>query len=206
MMITTEQINKDWGEDGWLVRIYFEDKCATSIEEIDEDGTKQIRDHAYISPLELALWFANNWWRLCLEPKLDEEIIQNNNDIGLDWALSHEMNSIGGGWIWPNIRFFNNGESISVVMKESSQDHTHIKYINDFETTVDIATFENAVSGFIESVIAAKNCDNEDDPEFEVLEELWDIVQTERKSPELYEERKKEAVAGFDPEEMPEEV
>ncbi len=149
----------------------------------------------YLSAYHLAEWLAWNWWRLRWEP-------HKKNSV--DWALSHAMASVGGGYIWPDIRFFSDGRDITLLCDATSERiSTPYRYINGGVGVLSAAEFEGEVDRFIGSVLQRMKVLN---LESSNLHEVWREVLKERSDPVLYEKRKIEALLGEDPGEMDETV
>ncbi|MDR8398671.1 hypothetical protein NE850_20260 [Paraburkholderia sp. USG1] len=192
-------INADWAEletgspeerAGFAaLGIYAYDACLTA----GHDRLLQsIRHSPYLSAYHLAEWLAWNWWRLRWEP----------HKQSLDWELSHAMASIGGGYIWPNIRIVSDGKSVTLVCKPTAERaNTPYRYISDSVSVLPATDFEVGIDLFIEAVlqrlqtrgVAGSN-----------LHEIWRDVIEERQDPALSMHRKLEALLGEDPGEMDE--
>ena len=168
-------------------------KCATVVEDyLDTDLT--IRRVIRVSPLHLAEWLAGNWWRLRWEPEVFSRT--------LDWQMSHDLASAGGGYVWPSLLFSSDGENISVSSRSSApQTIDPILYLRDFKEVIAVQSFEQGVDEFIRNVLAQLSSKAGEQPD---LAELWLEITRERLQPELSELRKLEALLGYDPAEAPE--
>lgn len=67
----------------------------------------RLRDGPLVSVYQFAEWVSWNWWRLRWEPRSKAS----------DWEFAHKISTIGGGYIWPNITVFSDGERISATTK-----------------------------------------------------------------------------------------
>lgn len=163
---------------------------------LEDALARTVRDGARVSILRLAIWFAENWWRLRWEPDRDP--------APSSWRMSHAMAAAGGGYLWPGMYFASDGDHIRVRVRptpDSSKEH--IRYLASIDTMIPATAFESAVDDFIDSVlarIAGVGLRAED------LEATWQILQQERRDPTEARRRKLEALLGFDPEEAPEEL
>ena len=68
---------------------------------------KTHEDFFIAAPYPMALWFLDNWWRLCFEPTPDEPTT--------DWRMSHMLSAAGYGYSWPTIGFQNDSQNITVT-------------------------------------------------------------------------------------------
>jgi hypothetical protein len=147
-----------------------------------------VRKAPRLSAYDLAEWLAWNWWRLRWEPR---------STTVRDWASSHRMTTIGGGYIWPNITIFSDGERIALIAKPTEErPQTPFRYIADtaaillaseFETGID--DFIGQVTGRLESEKIAKSN----------LQTIWQDLLAERQDRTLARERKLEALLGQEP-------
>lgn len=155
---------------------------------------QSIRQAPFLSAYHLAEWLAWNWWRLRWEPR----------KAGVEWELSHDMASIGNGYIWPNIQIASDGNTIALVAKPTPErENTPYRYINDVTSLISAAEFEGEVDLFIEAVIRRLES-------LQIVEsnlaDIWRSVLLERQDPERSRYRKLEALLGEDPDEMDEPV
>lgn len=167
--------------------IHAYDTCLTA----GHDRLLQsIRPAPYLSAYHLAEWLAWNWWRLRWEPHRQSS----------DWELSHAMASIGGGYIWPNIRIVSDGRNITLVSKPTAERaRTPYRYISDSVSVLPAIDFEGGIDLFIDAVLARlQTCQVNDSN----LHDIWRTVIEERQDPDLSIQRKLEALLGEDPGEM----
>ena len=171
--------------------ILVDDHSATRLEDL---LAKTVRESARLSGYRLARWFAENWWRLRWEP--------GSNSV--DWCLSHEMSSIGGGYVWPNLTFSSDGEYVNVIGIPSPRTRTEpVRYLTRFNVPVNATYFERGVDSFVEQVLERLRGVGVDARH---LAELWDEVRRERADSELCRARKLEALLGTDPDQSSEEL
>ncbi len=156
-----------------------------------------IRDYFRASSTSLALWLADNWWRLRWET------IRDFRSPAIDWRLRHELNSASGGALWPPLMIFSVGDRIafapSVGKKVIGGPQTYF----DFKMgMVQANEYEFELDRFFGSVLG--HCANTVDGK--ALDVLLKQIGTERKDPELAAWRRLEACLGFDPDSAPDEV
>jgi hypothetical protein len=154
----------------------------------------RLRRAPLLSAYHLAEWFVWNWWRLRWEPRASSK----------DWEFAHKIANIGGGYIWPNVTIFSDGERTALVTRASRErTDTPFRYITDFAAIVSSADFEVEVDNFVGQAlerleVAGVNGSN--------LSRLWADVSTERSNPELARIRKLEALMGKQPDELSDEA
>lgn len=164
---------------------------------LEEQNT--VTRHLRACAHRLATWFAANWWRLRWEP----ETSSSANDI--NWRITHGMATAGGGYVWPNIIFASDGETLAVASRPHSKPAPFepIRYLSQASKRITAAEFEQKVDAFMEKVLTrAHACGIRDDS----LPGLWKEVLEERQDPEMIQWRKLEALCGYDPDEAPEEM
>ena len=169
--------------------IHFgESRCATEVEDV---LAKTVRPSARLSAIRLAEWFAVNWWRLRWEP-------QANN---LSWRMSHKVSNIGGGYVWPDLSFSTDWESMLVSARQTKGwEGEPIRYLKDFDARISSDAFEKGVDDFVNGTIARLSSALKTPTG---IGELWEQVKHERQHPDLSEERELEASMGYDPDEAP---
>jgi Zn-dependent peptidase ImmA (M78 family) len=163
---------------------------------LDDLGAKTRRNQVLASAWHLANWFAANWWRLRWEPapaKWREDP---------DWRMAHSLAAAGGGYVWPNAIFASDGDSMEIAAKPKSKGARFepVRYINEVQAWITAAEFERKVDGFMEGVLSRMQSLKLQD---ECLPRLWDEIQKERSNAQFSEQRKLEAMAGFDPDQAP---
>ena len=151
----------------------------------------RLRQAPLLSAYHLAEWVAWNWWRLRWEPR----------SRGEDWAFAHRMSTIGGGYIWPNITIFSDGQRIALIAKPTTErPQTPFRYISDAATIIPAVQFKSEVDRFINQEILqqlhSKDLRNTN------LEVLCNDLRRERGNAELARTRKLEALLGRDPDKV----
>ena len=168
--------------------LFGESRSATTLEDV---LGKTVRSSARLSAVRLAEWFASNWWRLCWEP----------HGNTLSWRLSHKVSNVGGGYVWPDLSFSTDWESVHVSVRHTEGwDGEPIRYLQDFNTRIALSEFKRGIDDFINGTIARLSSTLKTPTE---LSELWEQVKCERRNHEMSESRKLEACMGYDPDESP---
>lgn len=183
--------NEDSEEQGTRsdLSINVGDFCATVVEDL---LAKSVRPSIRVSALPLAEWFATNWWRLLWEPQEDTR----------SWRMSHKVGSVGGGYVWSNLSFSSDCQTIRVEAEPTNRRAAEpIRYLNRFVSTVAIADFEHGAADFIAGTLARLSGVGKGSSD---LAELWAEITEERRNPELARWRILEAIMGYDPDEAPE--
>lgn len=150
----------------------------------------RLRQSPLLSAYHLAEWLVFHWWRLRWEPRATT----------LEWRLAHKMSNIGGGYVWPNITIFSDGERTALIARPSKEKPgAPFRYIADMAAVMPSFDYESEVDSFIEQVLG--RLESEEVKETN-LSKLWAEIGAERKDPELSQIRKLEALMGRDPEEV----
>lgn len=163
------------------------DHCATLLH---DDLAKTVRRTGRLSALRLAEWFAVNWWRLIWEP--------DANDVS--WRMSHQIGGAGGGYLWPDLSFSSDWESITVRSRQTESSKVEpVRYLNDFRVSIPTADFKHGIDDFLNGTIA-RLADTGNETE---LSALWREVTRERRDRDLSRRRRLEAGMGYDRAEGP---
>jgi len=137
-------------------------------------------------PSHLAFWILDNWWRIFHEPE----------PVGLvsaEWLLAHEMSSIGGGYAWPPIRFWSEGDQVGVRTQPRYRDSpAPVKFEASYLGLIPSVNVERSFDRFLESAREFAANDSA------TLLDLHQQVQREREDPNLAIWRMIEAKLGFD--------
>lgn len=160
--------------------------------ELDDLLARTTRKAAHLGAYHMARWLVANWWRLRWEPE---------RDGGSDYRMSHYLAAAGEGFVWPDVRFFSDGESVRISGRPTPESGVvPIRYLNEFDTSTPATEFERTIDEFINAVVmrldATGHADND-------LRQLWVEVLSEREHPESADWRRLEALLGFDPDEAP---
>lgn len=147
----------------------------------------RLRQAPLLSGYHLAEWLAWNWWRLRWEPR--------SNSI--DWAFAHRLSSIGGGYIWPNLTIFSDGERTALIAKPIiERPQTPFRYIADYAAIVPAGEFESGAELFVSQALERLDWAGLRDTN---LWTIWQSVLEERGTPAIARVRKLEALMGEDP-------
>ena len=118
--------------------------------------------------------------------------------------MSHKIGGAGGGYIWPDLSFSSNWESVLVSSCRTEQSEAQpIRYLNDFSVNIPIRDFERCIDRFMSGTIARLSDTVSAETELSVL---WHDVINERRDHELSRWRKLEACMGYDPDGAPQEL
>lgn len=162
------------------------------LSEAHDNFVNRIRQKPHLSAYRFAEWLTWNWWRLRWEPHTRMP----------DWALAHRMTTIGGGFIWPNITIFSDGERVALVAKPTQPlPQEPLRYIADRAAVVRAGEFEDSIDRFIELVIGKLRAENIVNTN---LDQIWASVCAERADPAASARRRFEAMLGCDPDEASE--
>ncbi len=168
------------------IGIFSGQLCLTQAEDI---LVNRVRRRVHLSAYKLAEWLAWNWWRLRWEPRSQ----------AMDWKLSHNMTTIGDGYVWPNITIISDGERIVLITEQTERRPTEpIRYIVDSAVVLRAVEYEGAISRFLESVQEQLRAER---IETTNLDKIWSEVRAERAEPGIAKRRQLEALLGFDPDE-----
>jgi len=158
------------------------------------DGPSNVRDYVRASAVALALWWADNWWRLRYEP-YPSGLVPST-----DWRLRHELTSASGGTLWPPLMVYGEGRRVVVAPRAGITDVPGpVRYLNAPVVSVDAAQYEAAIDAFFREV--RESCAEATD--FVPLSTLVDELSRERNDPESAAWRRMEAMLGFDPDDAP---
>jgi hypothetical protein len=163
----------------------------------DDDWSRSVRTAPRLSAYPLAMWLASSWWRMIWEPA--PETYANRS---LSWRMSHEMGAAGHGFLWPNMTFESDGETVDVISRPSDPSAAEpVHYLSDLRTSVPRSAFERVLSSFLDLVIerlVAVGLASTD------LHTIWAEVLEEREDSQVAQYRRLEARLGCDPDEAEE--
>ena len=170
--------------------------CADGIwfTQAEDAFVKRLRDKVHLSAYRLAEWIGWNYWRLRWEPRKSDP----------DWALAHRLSTIGGGYVWPNVSIFSDGERVALLAKPTRpRPQEPLRYLADAAIVVPAREFEQAIDLFMEQVRGQLRAERLTSTN---LHQIWDDVLAKRADPAQTILRKFEALLGFDPDEADEAV
>jgi hypothetical protein len=182
------------GRTAGLLTIRCGDHFATRNE---DEWSRSVHSFACVASYPLALWFVSSWWRLRWEPT-------PNGTPGVEWRMAHELPAAGCGFVWPRVTFDSDGENVDVFcLPTDSSSKEPVHYLERFRVSVGGSAWENAISDFVNLVLARLDASGIKNSE---LHALWQEVQHERRDPESHFLRRVEAELGFDPDDAPDEI
>jgi len=156
----------------------------------ENQWSKSIDEAPHLSAGPLAFWLAANWWRL----RWESEPASGNRDTA--WRMAHEIAASGGGFLWPWLSFIPDGETLRAeCLPTPSGSQEMLRYLADFDVTVPAAAFETGVDSFMTLVL--ERVDGE--AAYAALRDLWAAVLDERRDPAMQQDRRIEAMLGYDP-------
>lgn len=168
---------------------------TTWLTEVDDSLVKSVRQRVHLSAYALAEWLAWNYWRL---------VAESREGGSSEWALSHHLGSIGGGYVWPNLVIQSDGRRVGLRAAPTEPSAFEpVRYLALHLSGVAVAEFSRAVELFIAQVrgrlrdrgVAPTN-----------LDYIWDDILSERIDPGASRRRRLEALLGYDTDEAPNEV
>lgn len=149
----------------------------------------RLRDGPLVSIFHFAEWVAWNWWRLRWEPRSRSG----------DWEFAHKISTIGGGYIWPNLTLFSDGERIALISKATlERPQTPYRFLTDNAAVLPATDFQTEVDRFIDEVLQRLDVQKVGDSN---LQKVWTGILSERSSSEISQKRKLEALLGYEPDE-----
>lgn len=160
---------------------------------------EKIRDEAYLSAYPLALWFANNWWRLRWEP-----LPEVANAPPRSWRIAHEMVSAGHGYVWPRMVFSSDGEILQAWSRDTTVDEqSAVRYLTNSYSVIEASAFERTVDGFVAGVLNRLDAAGIKQTD---LHQAWASLCEERADEQLSSQCRLEALLGFDVGECPDDL
>ncbi len=171
--------------------------AGETLTRVSDFDRKEERDFVRGSAVSLALWLADNFWRLRYESLPDGHAPSSN------WRLRHEMTSATGGTLWPPVMIHSTGERVLLAPVFSRPvDIGAIRYVLPGMVTVTGPAFVKGLDGFFDQVV--ETCARAVDGA--ALQELVATLQTERADPDMASWRRIEARLGYDPDTVPAEL
>jgi hypothetical protein len=158
---------------------------------------KEERDYFRSSAVSMALWLADNWWRLRYESLHDGRFPDAN------WRLHHELTSAPGGSLWPPLMFNSTGERVLIapIFGRPALEGS-VRFLPPTVRSVSGTEFESGIDDFFGAVLGT--CAKAKDGP--ALQAVIGELRAERKDPEMAGWRKLEARLGYDPDRVPEQL
>ena len=177
-------------EDGLhRVRISAGDSVLTRLERSDDASPD---DWLQVPAEALAFWFVDNWWRIRWEPDPPAGFTP-------EWRLAHDISSVGGGYCWPRIAFWGEGEQVGVAAR-ADEPTSSLRYLADGNFLVPAKSFEAGVDDFVRLLLRSGT------PDGAALKACFKRLSAERADPAVAAWRKLEAQLGFDQDRAPDEL
>lgn len=176
------------------IRIMAEGETLTRLLDLEK---KEERDFVRASALSLALWFADNWWRLRYESLPDSSAPTTN------WRLRHELTSASGGTHWPPVMIHSTGDRILFTRAFAGPvDVGSIRYIVPGIVSAKASSFETGLDEYFRDVL--RQCG--DTVDGRALQTVIEDLKAERSDPLTSTWRRLEARLGYDPGTAPDEL
>ena len=179
----------DVGGDLHRVRISAGDHVLTRLERPDDFS---MDDWLEVPAEALAFWFIDNWWRIRWEP-------DPPNGFTPEWRLAHDISSVGGGYGWPRVALWSEGEQVGVAAR-ADEPGPPPRYLAHGTFLVGAASFEVGVDAFVRLLLRS------DTPDSASLKACFKRLSAEREDPAVAAWRKLEAQLGFDQDGAPDEL
>lgn len=175
------------------IEIEVANTLATELEDV---LGKTVRPALHASAYDLAMWFAANWWRLRWEPETALPSV--------DWEMSHHLVSAAHGTVWPDLRIWSSGQTVSVIgLPTSGSAIEPVRYLRRVNERLRANAFEVGVDRFVDAVVGRVEAMVEEEMP---LQQVWNQVMAERADPDVSAWRRLEAKLGYDPDEAPEDI
>jgi hypothetical protein len=158
--------------------------------EVEDLLARTTRPSIRVSLNRLARWLTDNWWRLRWEPPADVRTPS--------FRMAHEVAAAGGGFVWPSMTVASDGVTITLRTEPTTTKHT-VRYLIRHEAQCSASTFERVVDRLVSEVLAREQALGSVDTH---LHRAWRGLLEERSNPEWSAFRKREALMGFDPDEV----
>ncbi len=161
----------------------------TRLERLDGSDEPVADDCLEVPAEALAFWLIDNWWRIRWEPDPPDGFTP-------EWRLAHDMSSVGGGYQWPSIALWGEGEQLGIAVRADGHDSS-LRYLASGEFFAFGTTFEASVDDFVRLLLQAGT------PDARALGACFQRLASEREDPEIAAWRRLEARLGFDQDEAP---
>lgn len=140
-----------------------------------------------------AFWLADHWWRLRWE-------CRPLSGLPTEWRQAHELAGIGGGYSWPRVTIWGEGERVVIVSKADPVGVIGpVRFLQNFVGFVPGEDFEAATDHLFASATDIAVGDDR-----VALSSLIEALSEERTASDTATWRRMEAINGFDPDQAPE--
>jgi hypothetical protein len=158
---------------------------------VDDSWARSVRERVRVSCYPLATWLASSWWRLLHEPA------PTHVAPGVAWRMTHDLRTVGGGYLWPNVSFWPDGETVDLVSRPSPPAPGEpLRFLSAHRAGIGVGELERTLAAFVNSVLARLSALGIAGTELELL---WADVDAERSDERLARFRRAEALLGYDP-------
>jgi len=171
------------------------DATGLVLTRLQRPDANEADDFVHVPLTRFGFWLADNWWRLRYETA-------PRGEAKPDWRLAHEISSIGGGFAWPRVAIWGEGQRIVLTSRADPPGVVGpVRFLTDAIVFVGADDFEGAADGAMEQIQqqAASG-------EAPALRALVDALDEERADPGTAQWRRLEAIAGFDCDEAPDDL
>ena len=153
-----------------------------------------------VSGYHFAEWLVWNWWRLRWEPGPPGKL---GPDVFRRWDSAHRTDTIGEGYVWPNVVISSDGFRCALIAEPSQElEAVPFRYLGAARMeVVPAGDLEAEIDRFARQVLEILDNANVHDTN---LHRLWDDLRMERTDPDSARFRRLEARLGFDPDEIDE--
>ena len=176
---------------------------AENATRFEDAWSQSVQQRARVSAYPLAVWLASSWWRLRWEPLPSRiRLLPDSAPADAEWRMSHELPAAGYGFIWPQLTFASDGETILATARSSAAlSREPVRYLSEFDVLVSASQFEREADNLMDLVL--RRLDSLGTTELHVL---WSEVVAERSDPAQSIARRLEARLGYDPDDAPESI
>ena len=159
-----------------------------------------VRHGPYVSGYPLAEWMIWNWWRIRWEVTRPSE-----RNAARRWHFAHSLQTVGDGYVWPNITIHTDSLNAYLYSKPSSDTAAVLfRYLGaNRREGVSVDSLESVVNGFIGEVLSRLDGDGLSKTN---VHRLWNDLQSERSDEKITRYRKLEAQLGFEPDKADDEM
>jgi hypothetical protein len=177
-----------------FLSIHAGSACLTRHE---DTWSRTVRNGVLVSAYPLALWLASSWWRLNYEP-----LPATGKPPNVGWRMAHELASAGHGYVWPQVLFAPDGDTVSIWANQAHSPGQSVSYLCSLAEpyVVPASKFQWRVEAFIDEVMQRLRGVHGGASE---LASLWALVQEDMSLREMKAQRMLEAQLGYEPEDCP---
>ena len=108
--------------------------------------------------------------------------------------------------MWPDVSYASDGETILIRSRMTPRYNAPVQYLETFKAEVSASAFEEAVDGFVGSVVERLEVLGIKSSDADGLRGLWEGICSSRNDPDQAYWRKMEAMLGYDLDDAPEEL